>query len=146
MPNFVLIVVTVSSPVLDPDVFDNRIEIETDDIAYAATGDTLQQFNEDNEVIFKAKIQEVDANSNTVFLSNYMGPYQNAANNDVSIDQTKALVNSTGQRMFINTPTANNIIESDYIQRTGQVYFMEDFVPLARTFMSREEYKLVLEF
>ena len=75
-----------------------------------------------------------------------MGPYQNAANNDVSIDQTKALVNSTGQRMFINTPTANNIIESDYIQRTGQVYFMEDFVPLARTFMSREEYKLVLEF
>lgn len=129
-----------------PDVFDNRIEIETDDIAYAVTGDTLQQFNEDNEVIFKSKIQEVDANSNTVFLSNYMGPYQNAANNDVSIDQTKALVNSTGQRMFINTPTANNIIESDYIQRTGQVYFMEDFVPLARTFMSREEYKLVLEF
>ena len=95
------------------------------------------------ELLFE---QEVDANSNTVFLSNYMGPYQNAANNDVSIDQTKALVNSTGQRIFINTPTANNIIESDYIQRTGQVYFMEDFVPLARTFMSREEYKLVLEF
>ena len=75
-----------------------------------------------------------------------MGPFANKANNDISLDTTLAIVNSTGQRMLINTPTANNIIESDYVQRTGQVYFMEDFVPIARTFMSREEYKLVLEF
>ena len=128
-----------------PTVFDNRIEITTDDVAYAAVDDVVQQFNEDNDVIFSAKIQEVGA-ANTVFLSSYMGPYQNRANNDISLDATKALVNSTGQRMFINTPTANNIIESDYVQRTGQVYFFEDFVPLARSFMSREEYKLVLEF
>ena len=75
-----------------------------------------------------------------------MGPFANQANNDISFDPTAAIVNSTGQRIIINSPQANNTIESDYIQRSGQVYFMEDFVPLVRTRTSREEYKLVLEF
>jgi hypothetical protein len=75
-----------------------------------------------------------------------MGPFANQANNDISLDPTAAIVNSTGQRIIINSPQANNTIESDYIQRSGQVYFMEDFVPLVRTRTSREEYKLVLEF
>jgi len=129
-----------------PTVFDNRIAITTDNIAYAVEGDAVQQLNVDNEIIFTATVHAVDETSNTVYLSSYMGPFANKANNDISLDTTLAIVNSTGQRMLINTPTANNIIESDYVQRTGQVYFMEDFVPIARTFMSREEYKLVLEF
>jgi len=41
---------------------------------------------------------------------------------------------------------ANNVIESPYTQRSGLVYFMEDFAPLERTQNSREEYKLLLEF
>ena len=75
-----------------------------------------------------------------------MGPYQNGANNDTSLDYSINLINTQGQQIVINSPQANNAVESDYIQRSGEVYFMEDFVPLARTYTSREEYKLVLEF
>jgi len=75
-----------------------------------------------------------------------MGPYQNEAGNDLPLDPTLPLINDTGQNLSINTPVANNIIESRYTQRTGTIYFMEDFVPLERTQTSREEYKLVLEF
>ena len=75
-----------------------------------------------------------------------MGPNPNMANNDIALDYTKDLINQTGQALAINTPVANNVIESRYTQRSGTVYFMEDFVPLTRTNTSREEYKLVLEF
>ena len=129
-----------------PTVFDNRIEIITDQFAFATVDATLTQLNTDNEVIFTGKVHEVDDASNTVYLSSYMGPYQNGANNDTSLDYTLQLVNEQGQRITINSPQANNTVESDYVQRSGEVYFMEDFVPLARTRTSREEYKLVLEF
>ena len=129
-----------------PDVFDNRIKIITDDIIYAIEGDVVKQLNASNKITFTGKIHEVDDTANTAYISNYMGPFTNQANNDISFDPTAAIVNSTGQRIIINSPQANNTIESDYIQRSGQVYFMEDFVPLVRTRTSREEYKLVLEF
>ena len=129
-----------------PTVFDNRIEIVTDNISYAVEGDSITQLNSSNKVTFTGKIHEVVDSANTVYISNYMGPFANQANNDISFDPTAAIVNSTGQRIIINSPQANNTIESDYIQRSGQVYFMEDFVPLVRTRTSREEYKLVLEF
>lgn len=129
-----------------PDVFDNRIKIITDDIIYAIEGDVVKQLNASNKITFTGKIHEVEDTANTAYISNYMGPFANQANNDISFDPTAAIVNSTGQRIIINSPQANNTIESDYIQRSGQVYFMEDFVPLVRTRTSREEYKLVLEF
>jgi hypothetical protein len=129
-----------------PDVFDNRIKIVTDDIIYAIEGDVVTQLDSSNKITFTGKIHEVDDTANTAYISNYMGPFANQANNDISFDPTAAIVNSTGQRIIINSPQANNTIESDYIQRSGQVYFMEDFVPLVRTRTSREEYKLVLEF
>ena len=91
-------------------------------------------------------MHEVDETSNTVYIASYMGPYPNAANNDNSFDYTNNLINPQGQRITINSPKADNTVESDYVQRSGTVYFMEDFVPLARTSTSREEYKLVLEF
>ena len=129
-----------------PDVFDNRIKIVTNDIIYAIEGDVVTQLDSSNKITFTGKIHEVDDTANTAYISNYMGPFTNQANNDISFDPTAAIVNSTGQRIIINSPQANNTIESDYIQRSGQVYFMEDFVPLVRTRTSREEYKLVLEF
>jgi hypothetical protein len=129
-----------------PTVFDNRIAITTDNIAFAIKDDLIKQLDDNNKITFTGKIHEVAESSNTVYISNYMGPYTNTANNDTALDPTASIVNSTGQRIIINSPQANNTIESDYIQRSGQVYFMEDFVPLVRTSTSREEYKLVLEF
>ena len=81
-----------------------------------------------------------------MFIAEYNGPYQNAANSDISLDTSLPFRNETGQTIEINTPVDNNIIKPEYIQRTGKVYFMEDFFPLARTDLSREEFKIVLEF
>jgi len=129
-----------------PEVFDNRLQIITNDYTKFVVNTTVTQKDINNNITFSARVHEIDDTANTVYLSNYMGPYVNAANNDISLDYTKNLVNSTGQRIQINTPVANNVIESRYTQRSGTVYFMEDFFPLTREESSREEYKLVLEF
>jgi hypothetical protein len=129
-----------------PDVFDNRLEITTDDFAKFEIDNIVTQTDIDGQVDFSARVHEVVASSNTVFLCNYMGPQINTSNNDISLDYSKDLISATGQRIKINTPVANNVIESRYTQRSGTVYFMEDFFPLTREKSSREEYKLVLEF
>lgn len=129
-----------------PEVFDNRIAIITDDYGKVITDGILTQKDINNNITFSGRVHEIDSTSNTVYLCSYMGPQINTANNDISLDYAQNLINSTGQRIQINTPTANNVIESRYTQRSGIVYFMEDFFPLTREESSREEYKLVLEF
>ena len=133
----------------EPDVFDNRIAIITDDYARLNANSTITQVNVNNDVVFEAKIHEIDKTSNTVFLAEYIGPYRNNAligNGDTSFNPNLAITSNTGQRITINNPIEDNVIYSDYKQRTGEVYFMEDFFPLARTGLSREEFKFVLEF
>jgi len=129
-----------------PDVFDNRISVVTDDYTKVVVNSLVVQRNLNNEVTFSAKVHEIDGAANTIYLSEYTGPYLNIGNNDTSLDPNQYLVNSTGQLIIINTPVANSIIESQYNQRTGTVYFMDDLFPLTRSTTSREEYKLVLEF
>jgi hypothetical protein len=129
-----------------PEVFDNRIEIITDDYGKFEVDTTVTQVDINNNITFSGRIHDIQASSNTVFICNYMGPQINSANNDISLDYDKDLINATGQRIQINIPVANNVIESRYTQRSGTVYFMEDFFPLEREDSSREEYKLVLEF
>jgi hypothetical protein len=132
-----------------PTIFDNRIAMTTNDFGKVTANSTITQINSDNEIIFTARVHEVDSTANTIYLAEYMGPYQNNANSgngDTSLDLNLPFRNETGQLISINTPVANNIVFSEYIQRTGEVYFMEDFFPLARTDLSREEFKFVLEF
>ena len=137
-------------------VFDNRIAIVTDDYDKVTSNNTIIQVNSSNETVFSGKVHEVDETSNTVYIAEYMGPYPNNGStgstlhtdniNDVSLDLTLPFRNETGQTIEINTPIVNNVTLSPYIQKTGEVYFMEDFFPLARTDLSREEFKFVLEF
>lgn len=132
-----------------PTVFDNRIAITTDDIDRLTANTTVTQINSDNEVVFSARVHEVDESANTAYLAEYMGPYESnpdSGNGDTSLDLTLQLRNDTGQTITINSPVASNVVFSNYVQRTGEVYFMEDFFPLARTDLSREEFKFVLEF
>ena len=129
-----------------PEIFDNRLHVITDEYGKFVVNTIVTQTDLNNNITFSGRIHEIDSSSNTIHISSYMGPNVNSANNDISLDYTKSLVNSTGQRIQINTPTANNVIESRYTQRSGTVYFMEDFLPLTREESSREEYKLVLEF
>lgn len=134
---------------LIPDVFDNRIAVTTDDYQSLSANSIVTQIDGSNEITFTAQVHEIDDTSNTVFLAEYMGPNQNnllVGNGDTSFNPNLQIVSDTGQRITINNPVADNIVYSDYIQRTGEVYFMEDFFPLARTDLSREEFKFVLEF
>lgn len=129
-----------------PNIFDNRIQVITDDYNKVTVNSLVKQVDVNQNTTFEGRVHEIVAGSNTIFLCSYMGPNPNMANNDIALDYTKDLINQTGQALAINTPVANNVIESRYTQRSGTVYFMEDFVPLTRTNTSREEYKLVLEF
>jgi hypothetical protein len=129
-----------------PLVFDNRIQIITNDYGKVEVNTLVKQTDINNNKTFEGRVHAVQASSNSIFITSYSGPYTNQSNNDISFDYTKPLINETGQTLQINTPVANNVIESRYTQRSGTVYFMEDFVPLERSVTSREEYKLVLEF
>jgi hypothetical protein len=144
-------VFTVGSP---PSLFDNRIRIETNDIDRVVANGVITQINSDNEITFSSIIHEVDESSNTFYLAEYMGPYTNFANTTLTTSTplnltydagtstwTIPLRNETGQTIQINSFDL-----SDYVQRSGRVYFMEDFFPLPRTNLSREEFKFVLEF
>ena len=102
----------------------------------------------DNETVFSGIVHEVDVNNNTFYVAEYMGPYPNnssTGNGDTSLDLTLPFRNETGQTITINSPVADNVTLSPYEQRSGEVYFMEDFFPLSRTDLSREEFKFVLE-
>ena len=133
-----------------PVIFDNRIAITTDDIDRVTANTTVIQLNSNNEIIFSAVVHEVDLNSNTMYLAEYMGPYENGTDPNlsfgISINASLPFRNETGQTIQINTPLEDNIVVSPYIQRSGRVYFMKDFFPLPRTDASREEFKFVLEF
>ena len=129
-----------------PDVFDNRLAITTADINAAVVNTTITQVNADNEIVFSGTIHEVDVATNTIYIAEYCGPYQDTPGSDISFDPALPFTSQTGQAIRINTPVETNIVTSEYTQRTGEVYFMEDFFPLARTQLSREEFKLVLEF
>jgi hypothetical protein len=136
-------------------VFDNRISIVTDDYNKLTSNSTIIQVNSSNETTFSGKIHEIDESANTVYIAEYLGPFPNNANtgqlhtnntNDVPLDLTLPFRNETGQTININNPVATNVTLSKYMQKTGEVYFMENFFPLARTDLSREEFKFVLEF
>ena len=132
-----------------PDVFDNRIAIVTNDYGKLTANSTITQIDGSNETVFTAKVHEIDTSANTVYLAEYMGPNVNnglAGNGDTSFNPNLTIRSEGGQTITINNPVADNIIYSDYIQRSGEVYFMENFFPLARTDLSREEFKFVLEF
>ena len=138
-------------------VFDNRIAVVTDEYNKLSANSTVIQVDSNNETVFSAKVHEIDENANTVYFAEYLGPYSNnpstgstlhdnATTNDVPLDLTLPFRNETGQTININSPVASNVTLSNYMQKTGEVYFMENFFPLARTDLSREEFKFVLEF
>lgn len=126
-----------------PSVFDNRISFTSPNSNLVVVNENLTQYDADNEITFVGKVHEVDATANTVYLSEYMGPYANVINSDIAFNANTALYNTQNQLIQINY---DSFSQSEYVQRSGQVYFMEDFIPLLRTTKSREEYKLVLEF
>lgn len=142
-----------------PEVFDNRIELNFTEnplftneiVTQIETADTSSQFF--NEVRFKGKVHEVSGN--TAFICEYMGPYPNDVNDgqalyantdfsDISLKLELPLISSQNQILNINT--SNGFTISPYVQRTGEVYYMNRVFPITRTENSREQFKILLGF
>lgn len=122
-------------------IFDNRIQIETANTFSLSVNDQVTQRDTNNETIFSARVHEITANTNTIYLSEYHGPYQDQANASFSIDESLPIRNPRGDRIEINT-----ITYPPYEPKTGNVYYMNDFLPIERTEDSRELFKIIIEF
>lgn len=142
-----------------PQVFDNRIELSftanplvaNEFVTQIETANTSSQFY--NEVRFRGKVHDVSGN--TAFICEYMGPYPNDVNDnqalyantdfsDISLRLDLPLLTSQNQILSINT--SNGFTVSPYVQRTGEVYYMNSISPITRTESSREQFKILLGF
>lgn len=122
-----------------PITFDNRLKININSTENLFVGEELTQV-QDGSVVFTGYIHELDDSGN-IYLAHYMGPYSKYANTDVSIIPDMPLFSSESRILNINT-----IDRSNYIQKTGIVYYVNEFDPIERTEDSGEEFKILLEF
>lgn len=140
-----------------PDVFDNRIEILLDGhslsvdeiVTQIETANTASNFY--NEITFSGKVHEISGN--TVYICEYMGAYPNDINTsnnvldfaDISLNAELPLYSSQDEILIINT-AEGSVTPSSYVQRSGDVYYMNNFAPITRTIDSREQFKIIIEF
>lgn len=143
-----------------PSLFDNRIAIEfvehslqqNEIVTQIETSNAASDFF--NDVRFRGKVHEVSGN--TVFLCEYMGPFPNDVDDslelyantdfsDISLRIDLPIISSQNQVLSINTENGGFAI-SPYVQRTGEVYYMNRLFPILRTEDSREQFKILLEF
>lgn len=130
------------------EIFDNRIKVEVESVNNIQI-DTLITQVEDGEVVFEARVHDIEvANTvSSVYLSEYNGPYQKYLTTDTPLRPDLPLVTPEGELVNINTINDEAIIEySQYVQRSGEVYYMNDFTSIERTNNSTEQFKIVLEF
>jgi hypothetical protein len=151
-----------------PDVFDNRIELALDShnlvvneiVTQIETSDTSSDFY--NRTRFSGKVHSTS--NNFVYLCEYMGPYPNDtleyANtdfSDVSLKITLPILSSQNEILVINTDNDPVYPEdydidypgfnlSPYVQRSGEVIYMNRFSSVSRTSSSNEQFKILLEF
>ena len=126
--------------------FDNRLILEVANTSPLAVNEQVTQVDTNNETIFSAIVHEIGAN-NEVYLTDFHGPYQNQANTSFSIDGSLPIRNPQGDTIEINTDGGNPIITyPPYEPKTGEVYYMNDFLPVERNQDSRELFKIVIEF
>lgn len=151
-----------------PTVFDNRIELALDSHALSVneivtqieTADTTSEFY--NEIRFRGKVHEIS--NNFIYLCEYMGAFPNDVDDfantdfsDISLKVNLPLLSSQSEVLVINTDNDPAYPDdygvdypgfslSPYVQRSGEVYYMSSFLPIARTAASRERFKILLEF
>lgn len=139
-----------------PDIFNNTLEVlldghslELDEIVTQIETNPESEFY--NEITFTGKVNEISGN--TVWLSEYMGAYPNDLNtantgfdfSDISINTELPLYSSRDEILIINI-AEDAVKPSNYIQRSGEVYYTNSFAPITRTEASREQIKVVIEF
>ena len=139
-----------------PDIFNNTLEVlldghslEVDEIVTQIETNPESEFY--NEITFMGKVNEISGN--TIWLREYMGAYPNNLNSantefdfsDISINAELPLYSSRDEILVINI-AEDAVKSSNYIQRSGEVYYTNSFAPITRTEESREQIKVVIEF
>lgn len=153
----------------NPTVFDNRIELILDEHSLSVN-DVITQIESSNtssdfynETRFSGKIHAISGN--VVNICEYMGPYPNDAPDvantdfsDVSLKISLPLLSPDSETLTINTDnnpaypsgydssTYPGFALSSYVQRTGEVLYMNNFTSVSRTANSKEQFKILLEF
>lgn len=126
-----------------PQVFDNRIEVNVSTPSFLFEGEKVVQIDPlTNEVLFEGFVHE--SSGNTVYITDYMGPYENLANTSVSFDGSfgASIIGENDQPYVINS----SVIPS-YVQRSGDVVYMISYTdPIERTPAGRERFKVLLQF
>lgn len=128
-----------------PDRFDNRIKIRTETTDQLSVGQVLFQLV-DNEITFSSKIHEL---SNTeIWLYDFNNDFANYANGDFSLNPSIPLRTNTGSIVLIDTDDLLQPIVDypPYIQRTGEILYINTFGEVERTETSNEKYKILLQF
>lgn len=137
-----------NTAITEIDIFDNRIRVEVDSITNLEV-DTLVTQIDDGDVVFEARVHDIEVanTANIVYLSEYNGPYEKYLDTDTPFRPELPLVTSGGDIVDINTINGDPLVEySPYVQRSGEVYYMNDFQPIEKTSNSTEQFKIVLEF
>jgi len=153
----------------NPSVFDNRIELIFDShslsvndvITQIESANTSSDFY--NKTRFSGKVHAISGD--VVNICEYMGPYPNDAPDvantdfsDVSLKISLPLLSPDSETLTINTDnspaypsgydssTYPGFALSSYVQRTGEVLYMNNFTSVSRTANSKEQFKILLEF
>ena len=113
----------------DSSTFDNRIKLTSNSsVAAISVGQTVRQGN------VQGIVHEVDTGTNTIYVSDYTGPYS-----ETFVDTAPIDIGTGG--ISINT-----IEYSPYIGDTGDVLFIADSVPIQRTEDKVEQIRLIIDF
>jgi hypothetical protein len=113
--------------------FDNRIKlISGSSVAGISVGQIVRQGVVQGVV--QGIVHEVDTAANTIYVSDYKGPYS-----ETFVDTSPIEVGTGG--ISINT-----IEYSSYIDDTGDVLFIADSVPIQRTEDKVEQIRLIIDF
>lgn len=126
-----------------PQIFDNRIEVSVTTQNFLLEGERVIQIDPlTNDVLFESVVHE--SSGNTVYLTEFMGPYEDLANTSVSFDGSigSVIIGENDQPYVINSSTIPS-----YVQRSGEVVYMISYTdPIERTPAGREQFKVLLQF
>lgn len=119
-----------SNTTFEDTTFDNRIEIDL--VSIPGTINVGDEITQGDNV--RGKVHEIDSSSNTLFIAEYNGPYD-----DIFVSNEPIRFQNVNYDI-------NSIKYSPYVERTGSVLVVIDITPIERTPDNSEQIKIILDF
>lgn len=130
---------TVPTPLL----FDNRIKIQLPNVTGLNQNDSVTQSSTD----FSGIIHEIDGINNYIYVTEYYGPYSDQSQNaTMSLSNIIPLDIGSPLETSIGRIDITSILNSTYVNGSGDVLYINDFYPIQRTSVLTEQFKFILEF